>query len=291
MKKKKEYSYDSLRALTQYRNEIYNLYLSKYKFESNAIGWQDSFYCLKQFWATGTVACFKLKYGEMLKFVQYAPNFYNNEDFPTTCFLIDKRGFSWIPKQEMTVGKDVVIGYAQPNTKSITFMVDYYLHKIVRIEELMYTNENKLKMPFLITTSLEDRARLESIIDEILYGNDKVILSGEDALAIKALILNAPYLIDKLQKQKEAIKNELLTFLGLQNTGAEKKERLLFDEVNANNEVINDSANCFTEMMQNFCNDIKETFGIEIKLVVNKNVDYNSINDFKEDEVDVQEEM
>lgn len=291
MKRKKEYIYDGARALTQYRNEIYNLYLSKYKFESESIGWQDSFYCLKNFWAVGSVAAFVIKNTNMLKFVQYAPNYYNNEDFPTSCFLVDKRGFKWIPTKEMKVGQDVVIGYAQPNTKPISFMVDYYLHKIVRIEELMYTNENKLKMPFLITANFEERTRLENLIDEILSGNDKVIISAEDYQAIKALILNAPYLLDKLQKQKEAIKNELLTYLGLQNTGAEKKERLLFDEVNANNEVINDSSNCFTEMMNHFCDDIKEVFGIDIKLVVNKNVDANSMVDFKEDAADENQEQ
>lgn len=290
MKRKKEYIYDGARALTQYRNEIYNLYLSKYKFESEAIGWQDSFYALKNFWATGTIAAFVVKHTNMLKFVNYAANYFNNEDFPVSCFLVNKRSFKWIPTKQMEVGKDVVIGWAQPNTKPISFMVDYYLQKIVRIEELMYSNENKLKMPFMITASIEERERLENLINEILNGNDKVIMSVEDYQAIKALILNAPYLLDKLQKQKEAIKNELLTFLGLQNTGAEKKERLLYDEVNANNEVINDSSNCFVQMMENFCEDIKDTFGITIKLVVNKNTDNNEIIDYKEDEIDESEE-
>ena len=45
----------------------------------------------------------------------------------------------------------------------------------------------------------------------------------------------APYLVDKLQIQKQEMERELLTFLGINNT-LEKKERLLQDETNSNNQ-------------------------------------------------------
>ena len=46
------------------------------------------------------------------------------------------------------------------------------------------------------------------------------------------------YIVDKLQEEKQTIVNEFLNEIGINNANFEKKERLLVDEVNANNDEI-----------------------------------------------------
>lgn len=65
---------------------------------------------------------------------------------------------------------------------------------------------------------------------------DKNILSGNE---IKALKTEAPFVADKLMAYKREIWNEFLTYMGLNNLSSEKKERMIVDESESNNEVIN----------------------------------------------------
>lgn len=77
---------------------------------------------------------------------------------------------------------------------------------------------------------------------------------------------SAPYILDKLQQHKHDLKNELLTFLGINNNNNVKKERMLVDEVNANNEYIGEMIDLMYDIRVKFCKEVKEKFGKEIKV-------------------------
>ena len=73
-------------------------------------------------------------------------------------------------------------------------------------------------------------------------GNEPVIYADKKQLSpesIKAIRTEAPFVADKLMDYKKQIWNEALTFLGINNIAIEKKERLVTDEANSNNELIN----------------------------------------------------
>jgi hypothetical protein len=67
-----------------------------------------------------------------------------------------------------------------------------------------------------------------------IFGNKGYDLSNR----LSVLKTDAPYLIDKLTTHKHEIWNECLTYLGINNTNVDKRERLITDEVNSNNELI-----------------------------------------------------
>ena len=73
----------------------------------------------------------------------------------------------------------------------------------------------------------------------------------------------APYLVDKLQIQKQEMERELLTFLGINNT-LEKKERLLQDETNSNNQFIKMSSDIGFKQRQLACEMINQKFGLQV---------------------------
>ena len=66
-----------------------------------------------------------------------------------------------------------------------------------------------------------------------------------------------------------------LTFLGIDNANTDKKERLITDEVESNNELIYFYLNCFYKTRKKACDEINKKFfnGEEkIKIKVNKNI-------------------
>ena len=61
---------------------------------------------------------------------------------------------------------------------------------------------------------------------------------------------------------KQSIFNEALTFLGINNIMIEKKERLVSDEVNSNNELINLNLQSYLAPRQLACEQFNEKFNI-----------------------------
>ena len=140
------------------RRETYQTYLNKYfnlfmnAYEIKGLDYQQKDFMLRRFWGDGRIALFMLKGkdGRAITSIDhpkgvpvltpYAPILFNIYDFPTQVNLINRRGVKFIPSTSQVVDKDVVIGYAQRNKKSVFTIVDYYVKKIVDVEMTIRTN-------------------------------------------------------------------------------------------------------------------------------------------------------
>ena len=73
---------------------------------------------------------------------------------------------------------------------------------------------------------------MEDIVERIL-NNELVVYSAVgDINKLQTLATTAPYLIDKLKSYQVSLENELLTILGIDNSGTQaKKAQMLVDEV------------------------------------------------------------
>ena len=89
-------------------------------------------------------------------------------------------------------------------------------------------------------------------------------MGGE--LGIEVAQLNAPFVADKLQQHKNNLMCELLTLLGLNNTASNnmKKERLLVDEVNVNNDEIKMYLDIELACREYAVKKVNEKFGLNI---------------------------
>ena len=106
-------------------------------------------------------------------------------------------------------------------------------------------------------------------------GNTPVLFSNKDFninQKINCMKTDAPFLIDKLENHKHQIWNEALTYLGIDNANTDKKERLITDEVESNNELINYYINCFYKTRKEACDLINKKYNLNIKIKLNKDV-------------------
>lgn len=228
-------------------NKYYNLWMDK--FEWNGLDEtqkeQQENYIMRKFWSDGTVAVRKTKYDDKV-FMPYAVTKFNLYDFPAAVTLINKRGVSkvLIPDTEQTVNQDVCLLWCMPNHKSIQMFVDYYVDRMVQAE--IVTNNNLMiqSMPFVIGATEEDKEQMVDIVDRILNGELVIYTGTNDIQKLQALITSAPYIVDKIKAYQVGLENELMTILGVNNSGvAQKKAQMLVDEVNANNDSITDYGN------------------------------------------------
>ena len=125
------------------------------------------------------------------------------------------------------------------------------------------------KLPRLVVCSPEDRSRVEDLMEAIERGEKKLFLDAQDVQAIKNVLesgSNTSYIIDKLYQYKQNLENELLTFLGVNNVPVEKKERLITDEAQSNDQLINDSSDCFLDCLNDFCDEVSRILNYPIQV-------------------------
>lgn len=155
--------------------------------------------------------------------------------------------------------------------------IDLFSRKLYEIDRTTQVNIKAQKTPVLLQGTDKQRLTLQNLYMQY-DGNMPFIFGDRDAnldSAVKSITTQAPYVADKLTIQKHEIWNECLTFLGIDNANTDKKERLITDEVQSNNELIYFYLNCFYKTRKKACDEINKKFfnGEEkIKIKVNKNI-------------------
>lgn len=255
--------YVQRRIRTMYFNKYYNMFMNM--FEWKGLTTEEQVYIMKKLWGYGTIAAFKIKNLDILGYAPYAEFGWNMYDFPEEVTLVNERGVPFIPSTPQVVNKDVVLGWIQFNQKPVKEIVEYYIDRMVQVDMVINTNIELHKMPYLIGVDPTDKEKLEDVVDRILSNELVVFTDLESAQLVKALATQPQYIIDKLHAYRIQLENELLTYLGYDNSGnSEKATTMLLDEINANNVVINASADQFKTCIDNWCKRIKEVFGVEI---------------------------
>ena len=206
----------------------------------------------------------------LLAFCPYGGMEIDMYDFPSKVTLVNLRGVSEkiIPATPQVVGKDVVIGWCQPNHKPIQMIVRYYIDRMVAVDMVINTNLNLMKMPFLVGVNEVDKKKMDDIVRRILNNEVVIFADLEELQKVQALATQTPYIIDKLNEYKRCLEQELLTYLGVDNNGSEDLEQthVSVDAVNANNDIINDYNNAIEEEIKKWLGEIKRVLGRELSI-------------------------
>lgn len=261
-----------------YMNKYYNLFMNNFRF-GDILDYQQKEYILKQFWANGTIATFKLNGTEgstdhpqgLLVFCPYSPDGWNIYDFPTSIHLINTKGVKFIPTSAMKLDEDVVIGWAQRNHKSVREFVETKVDQIVDVEMVIRMNLKTHKMPWVFSATEEMQSKMKNLADKLNSDDCELFITGEEADKMKALVSGAPFILDKLYNYKSSLENEVREFMGLDSLGVnEKKEHLITSEVEVNDDIVEASESCFLDCIEEFFDRIANVFGISIEVEINK---------------------
>lgn len=145
--------------------------------------------------------------------------------------------------------------------------IQIYAYDLTNLKRTQDVNICSLKMPTVIRCSDKQRLSLKQAINQ-RNDNEPVIWADKnlDINNAEVLDLKAPIVFDKLQIQKHAVWNECMTFLGINNANMDKRERLVDDEVQANNEQVKASEDVMLKAREEACKRINKMFGLNISV-------------------------
>ena len=156
--------------------------------------------------------------------------------------------------------------------------INLIAYRLYETERTIDTNLIAQKTPILIEGDTKTILTLKNVYMQysgntpFIFGNKQFDISNK----LNVLKTDAPYLIDKLTIHKHELWNEALTYLGIDNANTDKKERLITDEVESNNDLINFYLNCFYKTRKQACDLINEKFlkdsDLKISISLNKDI-------------------
>ena len=267
-----------------YKELFFNKFLNRFKF--TGLHYQQINWIMRKFWEIGSVGAFIREDWDIIKDDKFYKNHpedqivfapwvmndrYNIYDYPIKCTFVNTRAVNFIPTHSFRIDEDACIGYIQRNKKGVYSSIQTLVKQIVDIEMTIRTNLKTQKMPWLIGVSPENESKMKKFVDNLNADDPELFYDIEDIKNAKSLVSGAPYTLDKLYMLLKARVNDVLTILGVNNVGTlEKKEHLVTNEVDANNEEIEASGSQYLDCMKEFFDRIKTFLGYEISVEENE---------------------
>lgn len=282
-----------------YMEKFFNKWMSKYDFPE--LNYQQKHYLMKKLWSDGSVAVSLIKSADPVlagliedKVIDYKENDiiftpwafanrYNIYDFPTHIRLINARGVKFITARELELDKEAVIIYAQKNHKSVFSSIEFIINQLVDIEMKKRIALKAQAQPWFFAFSSEDFEQAKVLQEQMENDEPYMFIPFNEADKVKSISSGQQYIVDKLQQDIDGRLNTGLTIIGVNNIGiGEKKEHLIVDEVNANNEDINQQSYSYKSEIEDGFDRVEKVLGKKVHVI-----DINKL--FKEDEDEIDE--
>ncbi|AZU99785.1 upper collar connector [Bacillus phage DK3] len=141
-----------------------------------------------------------------------------------------------------------------------------FAKKLANASEIIDVNLNAQKTPVLVTAEDSNKFSLMQIYNQY-EGNAPVIVANKhfDPKTITVHKTDAPYVVDKINDQKNAYLSEFYTMLGIQNVPIDKKERLTSAEATSGNERDRASENIMLKNRKDFVERAKILYPGELE--------------------------
>ena len=174
----------------------------------------------------------------------------------------------------LEIGTQCEIIKLQPNYSGIMDIVTTYADLMALCTETAGVNLLNSKMSYIFFS--QNKAAAESfkkMYDKIASGEpaafiDKGLLDDEGNPSWTMFTQNVGqnYITDKILNDLQTIENQFNTEIGIPNANTQKRERLITDEVNANNIDTNAKVSLWLETMQYDIEKVNRMFGLNISV-------------------------
>ena len=152
--------------------------------------------------------------------------------------------------------------------------LELFAYRLYQAERTADVNIQNAKRSRLILTSENQRLTMENLFRQydsnvpFIFGDSENFKKG----GVESLDISSAFIGSDIMKYKKEIWNEALTFLGVDNF-SEKKERLVSDEIDTNNEVINLNLMSFLAPRQKACELFNKKYGMNIEVKVRSDLE------------------
>ena len=163
--------------------------------------------------------------------------------------------------------------------------IQLFAYRLAEAQRTADVNIKAQRTPVLITTDQKQYFTLKKMYEEF-DGNTPAIFGDKNLVtpdALKSLKTDAPYIADKIMDYKREIWNEFLTFCGISNL-SEKRERMISNEVDSNNELVNLNLQALLVPRKEACRQFNEKFGLAGEKAIDVKVRsdlYNLVKQFE----------
>lgn len=188
-------------------------------------------------------------------------NLYHYQGDETRTKMTANGDFISVPRKKLGL-----VCYNNDIHKSSLPVVDLFAQDLAELKQIIRINQNAQKTPVAIKANQNNRLSMQVLFNQV-DGNAPVIITDEsyDIEGLKAIDLRAPVVFPQLNDQKNNVWNEFMTWLGIDNTNLQKKERMVTAEVDGNQDQVQNSANIFLKSRLEFAKRANELYGLHLK--------------------------
>lgn len=190
--------------------------------------------------------------------------------------------------EKIGIDKSCVLINNMYKGESLNSIIEHYAYRMALIQQAFDTNALWQNIPVIFSTdSQEVKLSIEKLFSDIVSGKpwvvvDKTLVAKENGLQSETVEI--PFLLDKLYDSKNEVYNEFKSTIGLKTPGADKKERLIVDEVNSNKESTETCLEIMLKQRRIACEEINRVFGLDVSVNVHfeEDEDYEGEEDYIE---------
>lgn len=275
-----------------YRNMLLRKIMTIFTFENLPEHWSRNYF-LRTLWNVGYLIVCDTPDGILPQYCQL--NGYDAQDNPTTA-IVSNPAFVNNPSMEYDLNSaHAELIYlektAPPQASSVAFggihaLLDTFAPRLAMCDSAIEVNLINSKVAYAFVCENEaQNSTAKAIYDSITSGSPAVFtkakgktLDGTDGEP-KLLLGNVKnnYVADLVQQTKRQIMSEFDTFIGIQNTPIEKKERVQSAEVDSNNEEIQNSIQDWEWNLQECIARVNKKFGFNISVTRTYKVERSDI--------------
>lgn len=175
---------------------------------------------------------------------------------------------------DLKIGRDVALIKLEPDYLGLYDIVDYYGDMMALAAETAGVNLLNSKLSFVFAA--DNKASAESykeLYDQYASGEpasvaDRKLFDDQGNLRVQLFQqdVGRNFIADKVLDILRTIRTMFLTEIGIPNANTQKKERLIKDEVNANNFETRSKCALWLDELQKSCKQASDMFGIQLSV-------------------------